>query len=150
MTSESKNILTESAVKVKKTRPIVKARIIILAIVFAMLAAGVIGFLVFHIKGWVLIPKMHHFEYYGVDKGTGGADMVTTVFVMGIECKYTMFSSFFNQKKHDGTLYLKDGSTLGITYIHIEPGRFELWVDGYDGTFEFHFDPDSDNRPVGV
>ena len=149
MTSQNKNISNESAVSVKRSRSIIKARVIILAVVFAILATGAIGFLTLHIKGWVLIPKMHHFEYYGVDKGTGGNDAVTTIWVGGLKCKYTFEPLWTRQKYHGGKLYLKDGSTLGISYIHPEPGCFVLSVDGYDGDFVFSFDPES-NRPARV
>ena len=142
MTSQNKNILTENAVKVKKTRPIVKARIILLAIVSAISAAIAIFFLSFYIKGWALIPKMHHFEYEGASGKT------KAVYVSGIKCKYTAYSSYFKQKRYQGEMYLKDGSTLKATYFKVEPGWFELRVDGYDGTFEFHFD--TDNRPYGL
>lgn len=140
MTSENKNISNESAVK--RSRPIVKARIILLSIVFAISAAIAIFFLSFYIKGWVLIPKMKYFEYEGA---SGNA---VTVYVSGIECKYTFNSTIFKQKPYKGKLYLKDGSTLEVSYFRIEPGCRVLLVDGYDGAFEFHYDPD--NGPFGA
>lgn len=142
MTSQNKKISTENAAAVKRSRSIFKARIILLAIVFAISAAIAIGFLSFYIKGWALIPKMKYFEYEGESGKT------KAVYVSGIKCKYTADSSYFKQKRYQGEMYLKDGSTLKATYFKVEPGWFELRVDGYDGTFEFHFD--TDNRPFGV
>ena len=142
MTSENKNISTENAVAVKRSRSIIKARIILLSIVFAISAAIAVFFLSFYIKGWVLIPKMKYFEYEGMSEKT------VTVYVSGIECKYTFNSPIFKQKPYKGKLYLKDGSTLEISYFRIEPGCRVLLVDGYDGAFEFHYDPD--NGPFGA
>lgn len=142
MTNQNTNISTENAVAVKRSRSIFKARIILLAIVFAISAAIAILFLSFYIKGWALIPKMKYFEY------EGASGKAATVYVSGIKCKYTAHSSYFKQKRYQGELYLRDGSTLKATYFKVEPGWFELRVDGYDGTFEFHFD--TDNRPFGV
>ena len=103
MTSDNKNISTENAVKVKRSRSIIKARIILLSIVFAISAAIAIFFLSFYIKGWVLIPKMKYFEYEGE---SGNAK---TVFISGIECKYTFNSPIFKQKS------LRDPS--GISFL---------------------------------
>ncbi len=137
----NKNISDESAGTVKKSRSIVRARVIILLIVFSILAAGAIYFLSFYIKAWALISKMDHFEYLSA------SEKVVTKSFSQIECKYTFDSLFFKQKTYEGKLYLKDGSSLEIRYFYIEPGRFALLIDGYEGTFEFHFDPGS---PVGV
>lgn len=137
----NKNISYESAGTVKKSRPIVKARAIILLIVFSILAAGAICFLSFYIKAWALISKMDHFEYLSAN------EKVVTKSVSQIECKYTFNSLFFKQRLYEGKLYLKDGSALEICYFYIEPGRFALLIDGYKGTFEFHFDP---GNPVGT
>ena len=127
----------ESAGTVKKTRSIVRARVIILLIVFSILAAGAIFFLSFYIKAWALISKMDHFEYLSA------SEKVVTKSVSKMECKYTLDSLFFKQRLHEGKLYLKDGSTLESCYFYIEPGRFALLIDEYEGTFEFHFDPGS-------
>ena len=119
-----------------KKRSVIKARVIILIILFVIFASVSIFFLSFYIKAWVLISKMDRFEYRISSEET------VTVSVSGMDCKYTLNSILFKQKQQEGELYLKNGDVLETVYFKIEPGRFGLRVDGYDGTFEFYYDPD--------